>query len=112
MAVATSKKKKLGSQIKKQRIKEKKALRKVATECEISPASLSDIENGIIFPSEATFLRLIKILNFDDKSEICDLYAELKETAPPDVIDFLIKNKAAVAEVRQLMNKGKEVMNQ
>ena len=112
MPISTSKKKKLGSQIKKQRTNEKKTLRKVATECEISPASLSDIENGIIFPGEVTFLRLIKILNFANESEICDLYAELKETAPPDVIDFLIKNKAAIAEVRQLMNKEKEVMNQ
>ena len=110
MPIATGKKKQLGSQIKKQRTKEKKALRKVATECEISPASLSDIENGIIFPGEATFLRLIQILNFDDKSEICDLYAELKETVPPDVISFLINNKAAIAEVRQLMNKEKEVI--
>ena len=111
MPIATSKKKKLGSKIKTQRKSKDLKLRKVATECEISPASLSDIENGIIFPGETTFLRLIEILNFDDKSEICDLYATLKETAPPDVINFLINNKAAVAEVRQLMNKGKEVMN-
>lgn len=111
MSIAVSKKKKLGSEIKKQRIKSKMTLRKAATECEISPASLSDIENGVIFPAEITFLRLIETLNFEDRTEICDLYAELKESAPPDVIDFLTKNKAAIAEVRQLMNKEKEGIN-
>ena len=109
MPIATSKKKKLGTKLKIQRTKEKKALRKVAIECEISPTSLSDIENGVLFPSETTFLRLVEALNFDKKSEICDMYAELKETAPPDVVSFLTKNKTAVAEVRQLMNKGKGV---
>ena len=109
MPIATSKKKKLGMKLKTQRTKEKKALRKVAIECEISPASLSDIENGVLFPSETTFLRLVEALNFDKKTEICDMYAELKETAPPDVVSFLTKNKSAVAEVRQLMCRENEV---
>ena len=111
MPIAASKKKKLGIEIRKQRNKEKLALRKVASECGISPAALSDIENGINFPSETTFLRLVEILRFSDRPKAYDLYAGLKETAPPDVVEFLTRDKAAVAQVRALMNKGNEVAN-
>ena len=109
MSVSIQNKKQLGLTIRKQRIKEEKTLRKLAAVCEISPASLSDIENGVLFPGVKTFLNIVETLNFNDKSSICDLYARLKETAPPDIIDFLAKNEAAVSEVRLLMNKGKEV---
>jgi transcriptional regulator with XRE-family HTH domain len=108
LTVAAISKRKLGSTIKRQREKVKLSLRKVASECEISPAALSDIENGIIFPSEKTFLRLIEVINFKDKSKVCDFYAKLKGTVPPDVVDFLNKNRPAVEEVRQRMKEGEE----
>jgi transcriptional regulator with XRE-family HTH domain len=109
--VASNKKKELGKKIKIRREKENLSLRQAALECEISHTSLNDIERGVIFPSEATFLRLVETLKFPDRAEVCDLYGKLKGTAPPDVIDFLTRNKAAVDEVRQLINKEKEVEN-
>jgi len=105
MSIPISKKKILGAALKTQRGDKK--LRNVAMECDISPASLSDIENGVLFPSESTFLRLVKILDFKD-SKICDTYAKIKGTAPPDVIDYLVNNQTVIAELRQRMNKEKE----
>ena len=102
-ATTFSQRQELGSQIKERRKASDMTLRKVAVECEISPASLSDIEKGIIFPKEATFLRLIEILRFEDKAKICDLYANLKNTVPPDITDYLTDNPEAIAKVRQLM---------
>lgn len=98
----------LGTQIREQREKNDLKLRKVAIECEISPASLSDIEKGIIFPKEATFLRLVEILRFEDKPKICDSYAAIKESAPPDITRFLINNPDAIAKVRQFMQEISE----
>ena len=101
--VTFSQRQELGLRMQKQRTASDMRLRQVAIKCKISPASLSDIEKGIIFPKETTFLRLIEILCFEDKPEICDLYAKIKETAPPDVTKFLIDNPEAIAKVRQLM---------
>ena len=108
MPIAIAKKKELGEEIKKQRIKVQMTLRAVAKECDIAPASLSDIENGILFPGEAAFLRLVEILRFEDKPKTCDLYAKIKETAPPDVTKFLIDNPDAITKVRQLMQEMPE----
>lgn len=38
-----------------------------------------------------------------------DLYEEVKNTVPPDVIDFLSKNKSAVEKVKQLIKEGADV---
>jgi hypothetical protein len=70
-------------------------------------ATLNDIENGNGFPTEKVFIRLICNLNFTDKDKMFDLYAEIKETAPPDVMDFLSKNRAAVELVRAAMKQDK-----
>ena len=108
MAIPASDKQELGLKIKKQRDKERLSLRKVASRCEISPASLSDIENGIIFPAEKTFLRLIDAINYGDRSEICDLYGKLKSTVPPDVLCYLIENRQVIEEIRILMNQARQ----
>ena len=108
MPIATAKKKALGGKMKKQRTKVQMTLRAVAKKCDIAPASLSDIENGILFPGEATFLSLIETLRFEDKPKICDSYATIKETAPPDITSFLTNNPDATAKVRQLMQEEGE----
>jgi len=97
-------KKKLGMKIKIQRNNRDLKLRQVAAECEISPASLSDIEKGVNFPAESTFIRLVNALHFEDKSEIYDLYADLKKTAPPDITEYLTNNKSFIPEVRRLIS--------
>ena len=107
MGVAVQDKKMIGGRIKKQRQKDKKSLRGLAAECEMNYATLNDIENGNGFPTERVFLRLVRSLNFPKREELYDLYAKLKGTAPPDVIDFLSNNKEAVGLVRQAMQQGK-----
>ncbi len=103
MPVAYGEKKRLGAEIKEQRENGRMKLREVAKKCSISPAALSDIENGINFPKEETFLQLISVLGFSNKENMCDLYAELKKTTPPDITDYLVNNRAVVHEVRQLI---------
>ena len=107
MNIEFKQKQKLGQKIKKQRLKDKKSLRILAAECEMSYATLNDIENGNGFPTEKVFMRLIKNLEFSDKKEMYNEYARIKETAPPDVIDFLSKNVVAVDMVRQIMEQEK-----
>ena len=108
MAIAFRDKEKIGKKIKQQRIKDKKSLRSLAAICEMSYATLNDIENGNGFPTERVFMKLIENLNFSDREKMYDIYAEVKATAPPDVIDYLSKNKSAVEKVRQLIKEGVE----
>ena len=58
--------------------------RQVALALEVTNASISDIENGINFPSEALLLKLVTHLNPPDKlrNDIYRIYAEAKD-APP-----------------------------
>jgi len=107
--VSFAQKSKLGERIRKQRYNDKKSLRTLAAECDMNYATLNDIEKGNGFPTEKVFLRLVENLNFKNKKNEYNLYAEIKSTAPPDVIDFLAKNKSAVEIVRQIMkeNEGK-----
>lgn len=109
MPIAFRDKKKVGEKIKQQRLKDKKSLRALAAICEMSYATLNDIENGNGFPTEKVFIKLIENLNFSNKEKMYDLYADVKETAPPDVIDFLSKNRSAVERVRQLIKKEVDV---
>ena len=101
--ISFMKKIRLGEKIKIQRLNDKKSLRKLASECEMSYATLYDIENGNGFPTEKVLISLVKNLNFKDKTEIYNLYAEIKESAPPDIIDFLVKNKDVVDAVRKII---------
>ena len=107
MGIPYDKKKYLGSVLKAQRKKDNKSLRCLAALCEMSYATLNDIENGNGFPTEKTILRIVKNLNFDDTAKIYDIYATVKGTAPPDVIEYLCENKAVVDEIRQRMKKDK-----
>lgn len=107
MNIAIKDKRRIGSQIKQQRQKEKKTLRGLAAECEMSYATLNDIENGNGFPTEKVFLKLVKSLNFSNREKLYDLYAQVKGTAPPDVVEFLAESKEVVAVVRQAMQQYK-----
>ncbi len=106
MGIPFKDKAKVGKKIKQQRLKDQKSLRALAAMCEMSYATLNDIENGNGFPTEKVFVKLVKILNFKDREKMYDLYAEVRETAPPDVIEFLSKNKPAVEKVRQFIKEG------
>ena len=103
-------KKVLGKRLRQQREKRKKSLRGLAGECNMSFATLNDIENGNTFPTRDVILRLVEKLFPSDKKriEVYDLYGDLKKSAPPDIIAFLHENKDVVAEVRKRMNERKE----
>ena len=101
MSISVKSKQKLGKEIKKQREKTKLSQRKLAAICGITPQALSDIENGVNFPSVDVFMKLVENANFTNKEKMYDLYGELKETIPPDLLSFLIDNKDVVTELRQ-----------
>lgn len=101
----------LGKKIKEQRHKDGKSLRKLAAECEMSYATLNDIENGKGFPTEKVYLSLIETLNFNNKAEMYNQYAKIKKSAPPDVIDFLSRNEDVVEEVRKIREKKGEIQS-
>lgn len=64
MAVSAADKKKLGKWIKQSREKKHPYLsqRQLALAVDITNASLSSIENGLLFPSEELFLKLLEQL--------------------------------------------------
>lgn len=64
MAVSAADKKKLGKWIKQSREKKQPHLsqRQLALAVDITNASLSSIESGVIFPSEEVFLKLLEKL--------------------------------------------------
>jgi len=72
-------------------------------------AVLHDIEAGNSFPTEKNFLQLMRKLNFSEKKrlELFDLYGEIKETAPPDVVDYLVKHKTVICDIRRMINQEK-----
>lgn len=111
MNISFKQKQILGKKIKAQRNKDGKSLRKLASECEMSYATLNDIENGNGFPTEKVFIALVENLNFKNKTEMYDQYAIIKESAPPDVIDFLSKNKDVVKEIRKIIEKKGEIQS-
>ena len=63
MAVSAADKKKLGKWIKQSREKKRPHLsqRQLALAVDITNASLSSIESGVIFPSEEVFLKLLEM---------------------------------------------------
>jgi len=110
LSISIKNKQKLGKQIKKQREKIKLSQRKLAIACGITPQALSDIENGINLPSVNVFMKLIDAANFDDKEKMYNLYGDIKETAPPDILKFLTNNESFVTEIRLKIKQEKGEM--
>lgn len=113
MSVSTANKKKIGKELLKFRDKEKRSLRDVASECEISHASLSDFEKGVILPSESVLIKIVTVLNvpLDKQHKLFDLYAMFKGTAPPDIAENLKDNKELILKVRDLIQKNTRGQN-
>jgi len=111
MSVRTSDKKQLGCQLRLLREQQKPYIsqRKLAQAIDITNASLSDIENGVNFPSEEVFLRLLDVLRPDEdtREDLLNLYAEAKQTVPPDITAFLRTQRNLYAVLRSMM--GKEI---
>lgn len=96
---------KLGKKIKKYRLALGKSLRGFAADCEMNYATLNDIENGNGFPTEEVFFRLVEKLelNAAEQQKMYNLYAQIKGTAPPDIIDFF-KSIANAELFRKVIN--------
>ena len=102
MAVSSADKKKLGKWIKQAREKKQPHLsqRQLALAVDITNASLSSIESGMIFPSEELLLKLIEQLQPPPelREKMLALFAKAKGTSPPDINAELSKNP-----IRQLI---------
>ena len=96
MTVSATDKKKLGKWIKQSREKKQPHLsqRQLALAVDITNASLSSIENGMIFPSEELLLKLIEQLQPPPelREKMLTLFAKAKGTSPPDINAELSKN--------------------
>ncbi len=94
MAVSAKYKTSLGKKIKKMREASGYSQRKTALSVGITNAALSDIENGINFPSETVLINLIKHLKPSQpvKTDIYDMFSEAKDSPPPDISQFLKSN--------------------
>lgn len=107
MAVSAADKKKLGKWIKQSREKKHPYLsqRQLALAVDITNASLSSIESGIIFPSEELFLKLLEQLQPPPelREKMMILFAKARGTPPPDINVQLSKNPKLWSLVRQLI---------
>lgn len=107
MAVSSADKKQLGKWIKQLREKKRPYLsqRQLALAVEITNASLSSIESGMIFPSEELLLRLLEQLQPPPelREKILSLFARAKKTSPPDINAELSKNPRLWGLIRQLI---------
>ena len=117
MAVSSADKKKLGKWIKQAREKKQPHLsqRQLALAVDITNASLSSIESGMIFPSagaptllvpsEELLLKLIEQLQPPPelREKMLALFAKAKGTSPPDINAELSKNPKLWGLIRQLI---------
>ena len=89
MSVSAADKKRLGKWIKQTRESKNPTLsqRQLALAVDITNASLSSIENGMIFPSEELFLKLLDQLHPPDdrRDKMMKLFANARGTIPPDI---------------------------
>ena len=115
MAVSAADKKKLGKWIKQAREKKQPHLsqRQLALAVDITNASLSSIESGMIFPSEELLLKLIEQLQPPPelREKMLTLFAKAKGTSPPDINAELSKNPKLWGLIRQLIrDKSKQLL--
>ena len=115
MAVSSADKKKLGKWIKQAREKKQPHLsqRQLALAVDITNASLSSIESGMIFPSEELLLKLIEQLQPPPelREKMLALFAKAKGTSPPDINAELSKNPKLWGLIRQLIrDKSKQLL--
>ena len=107
MAVSAADKKKLGKWIKQSREKKQPHLsqRQLALAVDITNASLSSIESGLIFPSEELFLKLLEQLQPPPelREKMLVLFANARGTPPPDINVQLSRNPKLWSLVRQLI---------
>ena len=107
MAVSAADKKKLGKWIKQLREKKQPHLsqRQLALAVDITNASLSSIESGMIFPSEKLLLKLLEQLQPPPelREKMLTLFAKAKGTSPPDINAKLSRNPKLWGLIRQLI---------
>lgn len=107
MTVSAADKKKLGKWIKQSREKKQPHLsqRQLALAVDITNASLSSIESGMIFPSEELFLKLLDQLQPPPelREKMLTLFANAKGTPPPDINAELSRKPKLWGLIRQII---------
>ena len=89
--------------------KNKKKKSEIIRELSITTQYLNDIENGKRIPSSKLMKKMIEVLGLDDKEtiELYDLASECHKDkkVPADIEDFIVNNKDAKKNIRELMSK-------
>lgn len=82
---------------------------KVANGISVSAPFLSDVEKGNRIPTRKVAKFLIDFYNLDEdqKRKLYDAIAEVNDSLPYDVVDYLKANPQALQHVIKLMNKDK-----
>lgn len=97
-------KKALGQIISHLRKDKSMSLRKFAEAIEIPPSNVTYIENGINAPTAEVYKRMISILapTSVELSKMDQLYADIRNTPPPDVCEILLQNKELGEKIKML----------
>lgn len=94
---------KLGQMIKTIRSNKGMSQRGLAREIGLCNSNLKYIEDGVNAPSPDVYTKIIRILKPSDKdiALMDSLYSEIRGTPPPDVCEFLMKNKSLYKEIKK-----------
>lgn len=77
----------------------------------VSPVYISDIERGRRNPPDSEKLRIWVdqlSLSQDEASIFYDLVGNARGNAPPDIMEYLNSNQAAISAIRRIMGQKKE----
>ena len=88
-------------------IQEKKTIKKITSELNISPQYLNDLENNKRAPSGELLNKFIKLykLEQEEKIKLYDLAAisYKKKKVPSDIATFIIENEEVKNKIRNMM---------
>ena len=88
-------------------IQEKKTIKKITSELNISPQYLNDLENNKRVPSGELLNKFIKLykLEQEEKIKLYDLAAisYKKKKVPSDIATFIIENEDVKNKIRNMM---------
>jgi len=79
----------------------------MASRLGITNASMSDIENGNLFPSEELLLKIVELLSTPQKTResIFKLFSKAKGVPPPDISQFIKREPSIHPLLRKMSYK-------
>jgi len=100
-----------GTFLKDKRKEKEITIRPLAEKIGISAGHYCDIESGRRSPADREFLEsIISILslNDEDKQTLYDLWGKARSASPPDLTEYINKNKAARIALRVAKDKASD----